>query len=125
MFVKHYASNHAQALNKKKKTSSKLHGICPKGNQVIYTLDTICMPNIKILAQAVLQIVCSQGPLGLLEKGNNSAKYSQQFMKFNPIIYIMLSNCMPDIMTLAQAVLQLFCSQCWFTIQYAKVGKGQ
>ena len=32
-------------------------------NQVIYTLDTICAPNIMTLAQAVLQIFCSQGPL--------------------------------------------------------------
>ena len=34
-----------------------------KSNQIIYTLDTICLPNIKILAQAVLQIFCSQDPL--------------------------------------------------------------
>ena len=29
-----------------------------KVNQVIYTLDTICEPNIMILAQANLQIFC-------------------------------------------------------------------
>ena len=34
-------------------------------NQVIYTLETICEPNIMTLAQAVLQIFCSQGPLWL------------------------------------------------------------
>ena len=32
-------------------------------NQVIYTLDTICEPNIMTLAQAILLIFCSQGPL--------------------------------------------------------------
>ena len=39
--------------------------ILPKVNQVIYTLDTICEPNIMILAQAVLEIFCSQGSIGL------------------------------------------------------------
>ena len=33
----------------------------------------------------------------------------------------MYSNCMPDVMILAQAVLQIFCSQSCFTIQNAKV----
>ena len=36
-----------------------------KVNQVIYTLDTICGPNIKTLAQAVLEIFCSQASIGL------------------------------------------------------------
>ena len=36
-----------------------IYRILPNVNQVIYTLDTIYMPNIMILAQAV----CSQGPL--------------------------------------------------------------
>ena len=33
-----------------------IYRILPKVNQVIYTLDAICEPNIMILAQAVLQI---------------------------------------------------------------------
>ena len=37
----------------------------PKVNQVIYTLDTICDPNIMTLAQAVLEIFCSQTSIGL------------------------------------------------------------
>ena len=41
----------------------------------------------------------------------------------NQGIYIMYPNCMPRIMILAQAVLQIFCSQCFFTIQIDKVGK--
>ena len=40
-------------------------GISPKVDQVIYTLDTICDPNIKTLAQAVLEIFCSQASIGL------------------------------------------------------------
>ena len=39
-----------------------LHNVA-KVNQVIYTLDTIYEPNIMILAQAVLEIFCSQRPL--------------------------------------------------------------
>ena len=35
-----------------------------KVNQVIYTLDTICDPNIITLAQAVLEIFCSQASIG-------------------------------------------------------------
>ena len=37
----------------------------------------------------------------------------------------MYPNCMPDIMILAQAVLQIFCSQGRFTSQNDKVGKGR
>ena len=33
-----------------------IYRILPKVNQVIHTLDTICVPNIMILAHAVLQI---------------------------------------------------------------------
>ena len=40
-------------------------GILPKVGQIIYTLDTICDPNIKTLAQAVLEIFCSQASIGL------------------------------------------------------------
>ena len=41
-----------------------IYRILPKVNQVIYTLDTICEPNM-ILTLAVLQIFCSQGVIGL------------------------------------------------------------
>ena len=53
-------------------------------NQVIYTEDTICVPNIMILAQMLLQIFFWQGSTGLqcmLEKADNSAKYLQNFAK--------------------------------------------
>ena len=44
---------------------SNIFGILPKVNQVISILDTICEPNIMILAQAVFEIFCSQGTIGL------------------------------------------------------------
>ena len=50
---------------KREKIQSNIYRILPKVNQVIYTLDTICEPNIMILAQAVLQIFSSQGSIGL------------------------------------------------------------
>ena len=54
---------------------SNIYRILPEDNQAIYTLDTICMPNIMTLAQAVLQIFCSKGSLWVKsEKGNNSVK---------------------------------------------------
>ena len=36
----------------------------------------------------------------------------------------MCPNCIPDIMILAEAVLQIFCSQGFFTTYNDKVGKG-
>ena len=39
--------------------------ILPKVNEVIYILDTIYDPNIMTLAQAVLEIFCSQASNGL------------------------------------------------------------
>ena len=44
---------------------SWIYRILLKANQVIYTLDTICDPNIMNLAQAVLEIFCSQASIGL------------------------------------------------------------
>ena len=43
----------------------------PKSYQDIYTLDTICDPNIMTLAQAVLEIFCPQASyIGLLLEKN-------------------------------------------------------
>ena len=54
------------------------------GNQVIYTLDTICEHNSMTLAQAVLEIFCSQDYLiheiKISEK-DNSFKCSRRFKK--------------------------------------------
>ena len=46
-------------------SNTVFYRILPKVNQIIYTMDTICEPNIMILAEAVLEIVCSQGSIGL------------------------------------------------------------
>ena len=63
---------------KKEIIQPNIHRILPKVNQVTYTLDTICEPNITVLAQAVLRIFCSHGPLWvecIAEKEHNSVKF--------------------------------------------------
>ena len=113
---------------KKEIIHSNIYRILPKVNQVIYTLDTICMPNIMTLAQAVLQIFSSKGPLWVkclsLKRGIIQSNFARIFRKVNQVIYIMYPNCVPDIMILAQAVLQVFCSQGCFSTQN-KVGIGE
>ena len=42
-------------------TQPKIYGMCSKVNQFIYTLVCNYMPNIRMLAKAVLKIFCSQG----------------------------------------------------------------
>ena len=82
VFVKRYAPNHMPDPKGEwclKENNSQLHyGICLKVNQFICTLVCNYMPNIRILAKAVLQIFCSQSCsyikcLGL-KKGSNSTK---------------------------------------------------
>ena len=60
-FVHNVALLHNMPKSAKGDTSAKIDRILPKVNRVIYTLGTIYMPNIMILAQGVLQIFCSQG----------------------------------------------------------------
>ena len=50
-------------------TQSKIYGIGSKVNQFIYILVCNYMPNIRILALAVLQIFCSQGCSYIIKKG--------------------------------------------------------
>ena len=62
-----------------KENNSELHyGIPSKVNQFIYTLVCNCMPNIRILSKAVLQIFYSQGcsytKCLCLKKGSNSTE---------------------------------------------------
>ena len=80
--------------------ASKFYGICPKVKQVVYTLDTISMANIKILAQKVLQIFCSQGSLWVkcpsLKMVIIRSNVHRISWKVNQIIYIMYPNCMPE-----------------------------
>ena len=59
-------------------TQPEIYGIFSKLNQFIYTLVCTYMPNIRILAKAVLQIFCSQGcsytKCLYPKKGNNSTE---------------------------------------------------
>ena len=96
-----------------------------KVNQVIYTLVTICVSNIMILAQAVL---CWQGLFGLnalsLKREIIQSNIHRILRKVNQVIYIVYLKCMIDVIILAKAVLQMFCWQDCFTIRNTKVGKG-
>ena len=35
-----------------------VYRILPKVNQIIYTMETVCVPNMMIVAQVVLQLFC-------------------------------------------------------------------
>ena len=77
---------------------SNIYRILPKFIQASYTLDTICMPNIMILA---LQIFCSQGPLWLkypsMKRGIIQSNIHRILWKvINQVIYIIYLNCMTD-----------------------------
>ena len=58
------------------------------------------MPDIMILAQAVLQILCWQDcfatQMPKSKKGDNSAKYLQNLAKRNQIIYTLDTICEPN-----------------------------
>ena len=109
---------------------SNIYRILPDVHQVIYTLDTNCMPYtcIMILAQAFIQILWSQGPLWVkclsLKKQTIQSNIHRILRTVNQVIYIMYPNCMFDIMILARATLQIFKSHSCFTIQNAKVRQG-
>ena len=115
-----------------RKTSEKRHnsimyGIYSNFIQVIYSLDTNCEPHIMILAPVVIQIPCSQSPLWLkclsLKRGIIQLTIHKILRKVNQVTWFMYPNSMHGIMNLAQAVLQIFCWQDYFTTQDAKVGK--
>ena len=106
-----------------------MHRILPNLNHVIYTLDTICLPNSMILGQVVLQIFCSQGRLWVkctsLKRGIIQSNFDRIVWKVDQVIYIMYPNCMAYIKILVQALLQIFCSQDCFTTQNTEVEKGR
>ena len=61
-----------------------IYRILRKASLVIYTLDTISDANSMTLAQAVLEIFCSQASIGFnekIEKGDNSVMDLQNFTK--------------------------------------------
>ena len=64
------------------------------------------------------------GKMPKTERGIIHLNIHRILQKVNKVIYIMYPNCMPDIMILAQAVLQIFMSQGCFIIQNAKVRQG-
>ena len=124
MFVKHNAPNHMPDPKGEwslKENNSELHyGVRSKVNHFIYTLVSNCMPNIRILAKAVLQIfrpqACSYTKCLCPENGSNSTENLQNRFKVNQFIYTLVCNYMPNIRILLKAVLHLFCSQgCSYT----------
>ena len=105
---------------------SNIYRNMPKVNQVIYTSDTICVPNM-ILAQMVLQILCWQGSIGLQcesEKGEKKSNFYRILPKVNQVIYTQDTICVPNIMILSQAVLQIFCWQDSIGLQCISQKKG-
>ena len=79
------------------------------------------MPNIRILAKAVPQLFCSQGCsytkcLSPKKKRVTQPKIYGIGSKVNQFIYTLVCNYMPNIRSLAKAVLKIFCSQgCSYT----------
>ena len=73
------------------------------------------MPNIRILAKAVLQIFCSQGCIiqtaCFRKRGVSQPKIYGIISKFNQFIYTLVCTYMPNIRILAKVVLQIFCSE--------------
>ena len=144
VFMKHYAPNHMLApkeniyhlsilsltgkSQKRDISQSIVYGIYSKFIQVIYTLNTNCAKYHDPSSSGYPDISFTMSLMAKLPKSkkeHNSVKYSQNFTKVNQVICIMFPNCMPDIMNLAQAILQIFCWQDCFTIQNAKFGKGR
>ena len=118
-----------QCVSRKREIiQSNIHRILLKVNQVIYTLNTICVINIMILGQAILQLLCWQVPLWVkclsLNRGIIQSNIHRMLRKVNQVIHIMYLNCMIDAIILAQSVLRIFCWQDCFTIRNAKVGQG-
>ena len=64
-----------------------IHRRLSKVNQVMYTLDKICIPNIMIVAQGVLQIFCSQCHLWLeclrMKGGLNQPNIHRMLLEVN------------------------------------------
>ena len=83
--------------------------------QVIYTLDTICVPNIMIPAQVVLQIFCWHDYTGLqcasLKREIIQPNINGILPKVNQVSHTLDPICLPNIVILAQAVFQVFCWQ--------------
>ena len=98
---------------KRRVTQPEINGICSKVKQFIYTLVCNYMPNIRILAKAVLKIFCSQGcsytKCLCPKKGNNSTENLRNRFKVYQFIYILICNYMPNIWIEALVIFQIFC----------------
>ena len=119
VFVKDYAPNHMPdpkgEWSLKENNSALNYGICSKVKHFIYTLVCNYMPNIRILANAALQIYRSQGcsytKCLCPEAGVAQPKIYGIDLKVNKFIFTLVCNYIPNIRNLAKAALQLFCSQ--------------
>ena len=67
--VHKFVPKHNACVWKRGITQPKIDGIGSKVNQFIYTLVFNYMPNIDILSETVLQIICSQGCSYIVQKG--------------------------------------------------------
>ena len=109
---------------KREKSQPNIYRILPKVNQVIYTIGTVCIPNIMILTQAVIQIFCWQSSIGLQcikrKREIIQPNIHRILPKVNQVIYTMATVYIPNIMILTQAVLQIFCWQSSIGLQCIK-----
>ena len=105
-----------------------IYRILPKVNQVIYTMATVYMPNIIILAQAVIQIFCWQGSIGLQCVSRKREIIQPNFHRIlwnvTQVIYTLDTICVTNIMILAQAVLQIFCWQAPLWVKCLSLKRG-
>ena len=89
-----------------------IYRILSKVNQVIYTTATVYLPNIMILAQAVIQIFCLRGSIGLQcisgKREIISPNIHRILQKVNQVIYTLDTIFVSNIMTLAQAFSRYF-----------------
>ena len=74
-----------------------------------------CMSDIMILAQAVLQTFCSQGCFSTQNDSRKREIIQSNIYRIlpnlNQVIYTLNIFCIPNIMSLAEAVLQIFCTK--------------
>ena len=111
-----------QCISRKRSTiQSNIYRNLPKVNQVNYTLDTISEPNIMVLAQVVLQILCWQCSIGLQcmsrKRSTIQSNIYRNLPKVNQVNYTLDKISEPNIMVLAQVVLQILCWQCSIGLQ--------
>ena len=108
---------------KKGISQSNIHRIFQKVNQVIYIMYPGCMPNIKILAQAVLHDIYVTRLLYKTKCQKRTRDIIQPNIyrilpKVNQVIYTLDTICMPNIMILVQAVLKIL----W--VKYLSLKRG-